>query len=75
MTVLLKRFDPEENVNRWYMVHVQPTLFEPIAVICAWGSWETTWQQMRILPAGSLEEAQAAAEGIVAVQNLSGGTR
>jgi hypothetical protein len=41
MAALLKRFEPEENVNRWYLVHVQPTLFEPIAVICAWGSWET----------------------------------
>ena len=65
MAVLLKRFDPEENVNRWYMVHVQPTLFEPIAVIYAWGSWETAWQQIRILPADSLEEAQVAADEIV----------
>lgn len=66
MTVLLKRFDPEENLNRWYMVHVQPTLLEPIAVMCAWGSRETSWQQMRIMPVATLTDASRLAQEIVA---------
>jgi len=65
MAVLLKRFDPEEHINRWYSVHVQPTLLDPVAVICAWGSWETNWQQTRVLPVVSFEEAEALAGKIV----------
>ena len=35
--VILKRVEPEEKVDRWYMVTVQPTLLEPVAVVCAYG--------------------------------------
>lgn len=65
MFALLKRFDPEEHANRWYMVMVQPTLFEDTAVICAWGSRETTYQRVKIIPMGDLVEAKALAARIV----------
>ena len=64
--VLLKRLDPEEHINRWYMVRVQPTLLDPVAVICAWGSRETSWQQMQIFPMPSWEEAEHAAAEFIA---------
>jgi predicted DNA-binding WGR domain protein len=66
MLAVMKRVEPEENMDRWYMVAVQATLFEPVAVVCAWGSRETTYQQLRIFPAENEREAQALATNIVA---------
>ena len=51
MLTFLKRVDPEEHMDRWYMVFVQATLFEPVAVICAWGNRRNSYQQLRVLPA------------------------
>ena len=65
MFTLLKRFDPEEHVNRWYMVAVQPTLLEETAVICSWGSRENDYQRMKIIPMANLTEAEALAAKIV----------
>ena len=65
MFTVLARVDPEEDMNRWYLVTVQRTLLEPIAVVCAWGSRQTTWQQVRVIPARSWEEAEAMAVKIV----------
>lgn len=65
MLAIMKRIEPEENMDRWYLVTVQATLFDPVAVITAWGSRETTYQQMRISPAGSEEEALDLAARIV----------
>lgn len=64
----LIRIDPTEHMNRWYAVTVQATLFEPAAVVCLWGSRETTYQQMQVIPAASLEAAQALADKIVAAK-------
>lgn len=65
MLAIMKRIEPEENMDRWYLVTVQATLFDPVAVITAWGSRETTYQQMRIFPARSKEEALQLAVRIV----------
>jgi predicted DNA-binding WGR domain protein len=65
MLAIMKRIEPEENMDRWYLVAVQATLFDPVAVITAWGSRETTYQQMRIFPTGSEEEALDLAARIV----------
>ena len=62
----MKRVDPEENMDRWYMVHVQATLFEPLAVVCAWGDRRTTYQRLRILPVATAGEAEALASQIIA---------
>ena len=65
MFTYLKKVDPEENMDRWYMVFVQASLFDPDAVICAWGSRRNSYQQLRVLPAASREEALETAQGIV----------
>lgn len=72
MFAIMKRVEPEERMDRWYLVTVQATLFEPVAVVVAWGSRETTYQQLRVLPAESEEEARALAESIV-MQKLKRG--
>jgi predicted DNA-binding WGR domain protein len=65
MLTFLKRVDPEEHMDRWYMVFVQATLFEPVAVICAWGNRRNSYQQLRVLPAHSEGEALTIAQKIV----------
>ena len=65
MITVLKRVEPEEHIDRWYMVAVQPTLFEPLAVICTWGNRQNSWQQSRILPVASTTEAYEVAEKII----------
>ena len=66
MMSMLTRIEPEKNMNRWYFVGIQPTLFEPWAVICAWGNRRTRYARMRSLPAESLEVAEEMADSIVA---------
>ena len=68
MYVFLTRQDPEEHINRWYSVRVQPTLLDPLAVITAWGSRENEFQQMHICPVATPEEAAQMAEKIVATK-------
>ena len=46
--VVLKRVDPEANMNRTYMVTVQPTLLDTVAVVYAWGSRESSQLQVRV---------------------------
>ena len=65
MFTFLKRVDPEENMDRWYMVFVQSSLLDPNAVICAWGNRRNSYQQLRILPAASREEALETARDMV----------
>lgn len=65
MHTLLKRVNPEQHMNRWYLVTIQPTLLEPLAVICAWGSRETNAQRVQVFPQESPEDAEAMAEKIV----------
>lgn len=65
MLTVMRRIEPEEHIDRWYMVLVQPSLFEPLAVICAWGSRQNSYQQVRVLPAVSEAEALALAHKIV----------
>ena len=52
-------------MDRWYMVFVQASLLDPVAVICAWGNRRNSYQQLRVLPAASREEALQTAQGIV----------
>lgn len=65
MNTTLIRIDPARHMDRWYTVMVQPTLLDSVAVICAWGSRRSRYQRLRVLPAPSAEDAQAAAERIV----------
>lgn len=68
MLVVLRRVEPDEKMDRWYLVTVQRTLLDPVAVVCQYGSRHTSWQQTRVLPAASREEAEALAGKIVAAK-------
>ncbi len=70
--VLLVRVDPERGLNRWYSVSIQPTLLDPVAVLCAWGSRRSRYQRQRALPAGSLAEAEALAKKVIALNVVRG---
>lgn len=63
--ILLIRVEPELNMNRWYSVGVQPTLLDPVAVICAWGNLRTNYLRTHVLPAEFLTEAAKLADDIV----------
>ena len=63
--IVLKRVDATAGINRWYMVSVQQTLLEPVAVVCAWGSRKSRWQQLRVLPVDTCEAATKLADKIV----------
>lgn len=66
MFTILVRTEPEEAIDRWYLVAVQATLFDPQALILAWGSRQNAWQQVRVAPAASREQALQEAHKIVA---------
>ena len=63
--ILLQRIQPEDGMNRWYLVTVQPTLFHPCAVVIAWGRRDNDFQQWRVIPAESGTQAQELAGRIV----------
>ncbi len=66
--ILLNRIDPEDNMNRWYLVSVQATLFSPCAVIIAWGRRDNGFQQWRALPVDNRDRAQELADRIVTMK-------
>lgn len=61
----LIRVDLEKHMDRRYSVYVQPTLLEPVAVVCVWGSRRSSYQRLQVHDATTLEEAQMVAEKIV----------
>jgi len=63
--VLLIRVDPERNMNRFYSVTIQATLFHKHAVVCGWGRRGTPQARWRILPVENQSAAQALAAKIV----------
>jgi len=65
MHTVLTKVDAEKHMDRRYIVLVQASLLDPVAVICAWGNRRTTYQRMRVLPAASVAEAQATADKII----------
>jgi predicted DNA-binding WGR domain protein len=63
--IFLNRIDPHENLNRWYLVSIQATLFHPCAVVIAWGRRDNAFQQWRAIPVESAAQAQELADRIV----------
>jgi len=63
---LLVRKEPDHNMDRWYSIAVQPTLLDPWAVICAWGSRRTRYRRIRVLPVESPEAGKEIATDIIA---------
>jgi hypothetical protein len=64
-TVLLTRIDPARRCFRWYSVSVEPTLFDPCAVVCSWGSLKTAYCRRRAIPCIGQTEAETLAGQIV----------
>jgi predicted DNA-binding WGR domain protein len=63
--MILVRIQPEKRCDRWYSVTVQRTLFDPVAVVCAWGSRRSCYQRLRVVPAASYAEAEGVVGRIV----------
>jgi len=63
--IILQRIDPQKCMYRWYSIHVQPPLFDRWAVVCAWGSLRSNFQQQRAVPCESNEAAGQLAAQIV----------
>lgn len=64
MNTTLIRVDLEKHMDRRYSVAIQPTLLDPVAVVCVWGSRRSSYQRMQVHPAGTREEAEHVAEKI-----------
>ena len=65
MNANLIRVDPERRMNRRYSVAVQPTLLDPLAVVCVWGSRRGGYQRARAYPVPTTTEGRKLAEKIV----------
>ena len=63
--ILLSHVEPTDNLNRWYLVSIQATLFFPCAVVIAWGRRDNDFQQWRAVPVETLAQAQELANRIV----------
>ena len=61
----LNRVDPAINMNRWYTVYVQGTLFHEYAVVCGWGRRGTDYACWRIIPVESPDQAEEVVKQIV----------
>jgi predicted DNA-binding WGR domain protein len=66
MFVLLRRVDTAENMNRWYLVTIQATLLDPVAVVCLYGRRHTSGHHIWVRPAATAAEAEEIAAAIVA---------
>jgi predicted DNA-binding WGR domain protein len=72
MMIVLIRYDPAKNINRWYAVGIQPTLFCQHAVLCGWGRRGSAFARWRILPAESRAQTGEMAEAIVEAKKKKG---
>ena len=63
--IVLNRIDPQDNMNRWYAVCIQPTLFDDCAVIVAWGRRDSPFQKWRAIPVDTPEQAHRLADHII----------
>ena len=70
----MSRIDPDKNANRWYLIGIQPSLFDPIALIRFWGSRSTTYQQVMVQPFEDQETAREAADKLIC-DKVRGGYR
>jgi predicted DNA-binding WGR domain protein len=65
MVTTLIHVDHDKHMDRRYTVAVQPTLLDPVAVVCVWGSRRGRYQRLRVLPAASAQEGHQLADRIV----------
>ena len=62
---LLQHVSPEENMNRWYFVDVQPTLFDTWTIVVAWGRRDSDFQHWRSVSMESDDQAYQVATKII----------
>ena len=65
MNTTLIHVDLEKHMDRRYTVYVQPTLLDPMAVVCIWGSRRSSYQRLQVHDVATLEDAERMAEKIV----------
>ena len=70
--IVLIRHDPTKNINRWYAIGIQPTLFCQHAVVCGWGRRGSAYARWRILPTENSTLACEMAKAILAAKMKRG---
>lgn len=70
--MLMVKVVPEQKMARFYEVHVQSTLLDGHAVVCTWGSVQSSYQRMRVIQTQSVKEAEKIAEGIIQQKTKKG---
>ncbi len=65
MHAFLTRIDPKQNMNRWYLVVIQPNLFNELTIFTAWGGRASGGMRFQMHAAASMSEAVKFARGIV----------
>jgi predicted DNA-binding WGR domain protein len=61
----LQHMDYGQNVNHFYLVGVQPSLFDNVALIRFWGSRQNTSQRVIVQPFDDQASARAAADRLI----------
>ena len=64
--MILIRINAAQQMDRWYSVDVQPTLFADTAVVCRWGSRRSAFQRIRVLAVGDGQRPEDVAAKMVA---------
>ena len=64
--MILIHTDHAANMDRWYTVDVQPTLFADVAVVCRWGSRRTAFQRIRVMAVRDGQMAEDVAAAMIA---------
>ena len=64
--IILHRSEPDKHIERWYCVALTTDLFGHHALYRAWGSRRTAYQHVRCDAFPTVEEAQHAAQRIIA---------
>jgi predicted DNA-binding WGR domain protein len=61
----LERIDPADHANRFYLVGVQPSLFDDVALIRIWGSRESGSQRLRVEAQPDWDTARERADRVI----------
>ena len=64
--MILVHIDHAANMDRWYSVDVQATLFSDRAVVCRWGSRRNTYQRIRVVALREGQRAEDVAQAMAA---------
>ena len=65
MFTILRRIEPDENINRWYVVSVQPSLIDSVSMVIAYGNARNAWQKLRVVPVDNYSEAEDQAQQLI----------